>query len=298
VRCFTEYKRKCTRFRFFDKEFNQEEFDALLKGTTGRVSREFLQEAYLGFIVIKPLPQTPKGGTCLRTYPPDGDRRHFPITQDYEPSLFGIPLKVNTLLFQEQDKVVAACATSALWSVFQGTGRLFDHPIPSPVEITNSSSIYAPLETRILPSKGLSIYQMTHAIRNVGLEPFLVKANDEYVLKSTAYAYLNGHIPLLMGLHFKGKKSGEKVVNVPTKIFHDFRRTAIRDMVRSGVSERVAMKISGHKTRNVFDRYNIVNDQDLREAALKKQAYFEKQDVPSERIERGGIIQFSQAQNE
>jgi integrase len=60
---------------------------------------------------------------------------------------------------------------------------------------------------------------------------------------------------------------------VPDALIHDLRRTAVRNMLAAGLNEKMAMMISGHKTRFMIDRYQIIDERDIELAGQKMAAY-------------------------
>ena len=64
---------------------------------------------------------------------------------------------------------------------------------------------------------------------------------------------------------------------MPGRLLHDFRRTAVRNLIRAGVQQAIAMKITGHKTDSIFRRYLIVDEELLAQATGAVAQYLEEE---------------------
>lgn len=197
-RCFKQYPRTCCRVHFFGFGVGVEEIKGVLLGVEDDRWRDRLDsiiESYLGFIVLRPLPPTVYSRICLRPVL-TGDAAL--ATTEISVHLFGATLQVRTIPFQEQDSVVAACATSALWSAFQITGRQSPHCIPSPHRITRVATEGGACESRAFPSKGLTIGEIGRAIFKMGLSQQSLSTYNQEMFRAEVYAYLRLGIPLIL----------------------------------------------------------------------------------------------------
>lgn len=204
--CHGDYLKRCARLHFFTREFADHSLERYFTIPNSDVALSDM--GYCGFVVIKPLPETVIGRTCLEPLPDTNGRSRFYLTEDgYVPNLFGTDLRVRGLPFQEQDHEVGACATSAMWTALHGTASVFGTPTLSPLQITKRAFTRRPVPGLSLPSDGLDIDQLAAVFHDVGLEADQVSASEHYLLQSVAYAYLRAHIPIILTIDFNLRRN-------------------------------------------------------------------------------------------
>lgn len=212
ARCFPTHPRKCSRLHFFSSSFDEHEFkEALSANDTGFIST--LKTNYIGFAVIRPIPHTFFAKLCLRTY--DSliqNESSCVLRKPVSVSLFGVELTVQTIPFIEQDKVVAACATSAIWIALSATNETQVTNLPSPSAITKSATHLVNEGARVFPTTGLTPPQVARSLSHYGLAPIVLSlAKDQYMdtLKEQIYAYIGNGTPLILGGDVYEKQQNE-----------------------------------------------------------------------------------------
>lgn len=209
--CHTKYPKKCKRIHFFKNSFDQKYILSMLLST--EPNHDFWDN-YLGFMVAKPLPYTVIGTTVLKHYNNHKNEiRCFFGIRNYTVHFFGKRLELDSLAFQEQDTVVSACATTAIWSTLHKASIDYSTILKTPSEITKDAGVMSIDGSRLFPNKGLDVFQMCQALEKSGLvsEIRMPKSNtrdsriENSYVKSLIKAYSRIGIPLIL------------IVSVPTE---------------------------------------------------------------------------------
>lgn len=209
--CLNCYPKHTARLHFFKSNFNHDDFLNWIKKNNIEKLKE-LNENYLGFSIIKPLPVTFLGKTCLKVYPKRIPKKL--LLKTYKASLFGIQLEVESIAFQEQDKGVSACATTSLWVLMHATEHFYYNNVPSLSEITLKATDSIKSNINSFPNAGLSNLQLITALESYQLKLHYFKFDNTNIslkqVNELIITHLNSNIPILSGCSvFSSKKTGE-----------------------------------------------------------------------------------------
>lgn len=206
------YKNICRRLHFFSDDIKREQVKGAAGGSPRLLAR--LQQAYLGFIVIRPIPAAPLGRAVLAWYPEQEKNKNTPRirhpSRDYTVHVAGIELKVNGLAWQQQDTGVGACATVSLWSMLHSSAFDDHHAIPTTADITRDAHSKHSFGSRVFPSQGLNFYQICDAIKEQKLAPLITEGDvksdvsgkilgfSKERFSSTCASYIRSGYPVLL----------------------------------------------------------------------------------------------------
>lgn len=203
VKRFGNDSYECGRIHFFSRSIDHKNLDLLLQGrSAGDLTTEDLQKHYLGFMVVKPLSRTFVGKTCLQLTGDKGvgDGTKKKISKRYDVNLFGIKLHVESIAFQEQDKVVAACATTAIWTALHALPWRDVKHIPSCSEITINALNFIEGSNNGFPNKELTNKQIQRSLDVEGLRYHstqLLKESREW-FRACVTSYIDSDLPMVL----------------------------------------------------------------------------------------------------
>lgn len=217
VKCFGNSGSTSARLHFFSQELDHQRITEILASADKDKIRN-LQESYLGFIVIKPLAKTFIGKTCLKLYPSmnELDSNKKCLLREYSVDLFGIPMKVCSVAFQEQDKVVSACATTAIWSSLHAMYWKNVRDIRACSEITTNAINHISGSSNSFPNHDLSNKQILRALDFERLKHHTANitnySSEDFF--NTVKIYIDSKIPLILGVDvYEKKDSGLNILD-------------------------------------------------------------------------------------
>lgn len=235
-RCLRPPQNYCVRIHALSESLDTSRLKSLIataaRGQHKAVT-DSLQQSYLGFVVIRPLPIVPIGRTVVAVLKDDPDRQ-FTATTNYDVHFLGFGLSIHGLAFQQQDRGVAACATTAVWAALQRLVRHDGGRAPTPPEITEAAAKNMIPLGRALPSEGLTMDQVCEALRSFSFPPVLfTPCGNEAAFRLELGVYLRSGIPVVLAL--SGGDEGHAVTAVGFR--RDERNPVVQ--VRDGIRVRM-----------------------------------------------------------
>lgn len=194
---------RCARIHIFQLPVVDDTLaDWLARAAAGASSRDTLQRdlsaQYVGFIVVRPHAAAPIGRTLLRTFTGAADRCYAPAQTWHDVHILGLELSLQALPFQQQDRAVGACATTALWTALSRVLRNDGARSVTPFEVTQAATRYITYQRAIPAERGLTEDQINAAIRAFGYEPHHLSSQPTKLLRLCLKCYLLSGIPVLL----------------------------------------------------------------------------------------------------
>ncbi len=202
-----------TRIHFFATEFDRNKLSEWVQEAAAgdpekqRKIQHDLDEDYIGFMTVRPIPSAPVGRTILRPYEDKPTRSYIPSEGGHPVHLMGFELMARGLPFQQQEQAVGACATTAIWCAMSRVVRADGGRAPTPYSVTQAATRHY-LQDRALPAvSGLELAQFTSAVSEFGYAPYVLKPEKEYAtFVLSLKCYLRSGIPAVLVVH---EASGE-----------------------------------------------------------------------------------------